>query len=175
MTALLLALLLCAPPLTPGDVAEPLQTPTLAIEVFFSPGHDCEQAWITEIGRATESIDVAAYQFTSAPIAKALVAAHQRHVRVRVILDAKAAGTKYSVATFLGNAGVAAWLDSHEPIMHDKYGVIDNRVVLMGSYNLTKNATRNAESLVVIRRPEVAEQFAADWEKHRKHSTRGEQ
>ena len=40
-----------------------------------------------ELGKAREIVLVQAYSFTSAPIAKALVEAHQRGVRVEVLLD----------------------------------------------------------------------------------------
>jgi len=54
---------------------------------------------------AKESVLVQAYSFTSAPIAKALVEAHRRGVRVQVILDRSQRTERYSFATSLKNAG----------------------------------------------------------------------
>jgi hypothetical protein len=45
-----------------------------------------------------------AYSFTSAPIAKALVDAHKRGVKVFAVLDKSNETGKYSAATFLNNA-----------------------------------------------------------------------
>ena len=45
---------------------------------------------------------VQAYSFTSAPIAKALVDAQRRGVKVQVILDKSQRTEKYSEADFLG-------------------------------------------------------------------------
>ena len=57
------------------------------ISVYFSPNGGCTQAIIDEINSAKSEILVQAYSFTSAPIAKALVEAHKRGIKVLVILD----------------------------------------------------------------------------------------
>lgn len=59
-------------------------TPT---QVYFSPKGRCQDAVVETIGYAKKTILVQAYSFTSAPIAGALKAAHDRGVDVRVILD----------------------------------------------------------------------------------------
>ncbi len=49
--------------------------------------------------------------------------------------------------------------------------IIDGAVVLTGSFNFTKAAeTQNAENLLVIRSPELARQYANNWEAHAAHS-----
>ncbi len=55
-------------------------------EVYFSPRGGCTQAIVKEVGKAGASVLVQAYSFSSWPIAKALVEAHQRGVQVKVIL-----------------------------------------------------------------------------------------
>jgi phosphatidylserine/phosphatidylglycerophosphate/cardiolipin synthase-like enzyme len=59
-----------------------------SIEVGFSPGN-AESLVLREIAAARQSIDVAAYSFTSPKIAKALVDAHKRGVQVRAVLDTR--------------------------------------------------------------------------------------
>ncbi len=66
--------------------AEPPR-PIPSIEVFFSPKGGCTDAIIKELKAAKTTVLVQAYWFTSASIAKALVEAHKRGVRVEVILD----------------------------------------------------------------------------------------
>jgi len=58
-------------------------------EVYFSPHGGCADAIIRELNKTKSTILVQAYSFTSAPIAKALLNAHQRGVKVEVILDPK--------------------------------------------------------------------------------------
>ena len=64
---------------------EPLR-PLPPIEVYFSPKGGCTDAIIKELKAAKSTVLVQAYWFTSEPIAKALVGAHKRGVKVEVIL-----------------------------------------------------------------------------------------
>ena len=49
-------------------------------------------------------------------------------------------------------------------VMHNKFCIIDNQVVLQGSYNWTKNAeTRNDESVTVLRNPKRASDFSVQF------------
>ena len=58
-----------------------------AINVYFSPRPGATEAVVHELGNAKKDILVQAYSFTSTPIAKALVDAHKRGVKVAVVLD----------------------------------------------------------------------------------------
>ena len=83
--ALLLPLILLLLSLSSCLAQEP---PTLPpIEIFFSPNGGCTEAVVKEINAAKTEILVQAYSFTSVPIAKALVDAHKRGVKIQVILD----------------------------------------------------------------------------------------
>ena len=49
--------------------------------------------------------------------------------------------------------------------------VIDGATVITGSFNFTKNAeANNAENLLVIRSPELAAKYFANWKVHADHS-----
>jgi phosphatidylserine/phosphatidylglycerophosphate/cardiolipin synthase-like enzyme len=76
------------------------------IAVLFSPGGGCTEAIIEAIRGAKTSIEVQAYSFTSAPIAKAVAEAHQRGVKVRVVLDKSQRTERYTSATYLHNQKV---------------------------------------------------------------------
>ena len=80
------------------------QTPL--IEVYFSPKGGCTEAVVRELDAAKTSVLVQAYSFTSTPIAKALLMAHKRGVKVEVILDKSQRTEKYSEADFLVNVGI---------------------------------------------------------------------
>lgn len=113
-----------------------------------------------------------AYSFTSDRIAKAVVDAHKRGLSVDVILD-RAQNTKgYSSADFLLHAGVATRLDSTHAIAHNKVMVIDDKIVITGSFNFTTAAeTKNAENLLVISSPKLAAAYLENYDKLRKVST----
>jgi len=88
----------------PVQPPAPLLTPVIW-SVYFSPNGGCTEAIVKELDKAKTSILMQAYSFTSAPIAKALVNAHKRGVRVEVILDKSNLTEKYSSADFLVNSG----------------------------------------------------------------------
>ena len=114
---------------------------------------------------------VQAYSFTSTPIAKALLEAHKRGVKVEVILDKSQKSEKYSEADFLVNVGIPTKIDTKHAIAHNKIIVIDGAVVITGSFNFTKHAEENnAENLLVIRSPDLAAKYTANWKVHAEHS-----
>ena len=124
-----------------------------------------------ELDRAKTSVLVQAYSFTSAPIAKALLEAHKRRVKVQVILDKSQKNEKYSSATFLSNQGIPVRIDARHAIAHNKVMVIDGETVITGSFNFTKAAEeKNAENLLVIRDTKLAELYTKNWQEHERHS-----
>ena len=141
------------------------------VQVYFSPRGGAQDALVATIGQARKSIYVQAYSFTSAPIAKALLEAHKRGVRIEAILDKGQKTAQYSGATFLRNEGIPVWIDAAHAIAHNKVMVIDSQVVVTGSFNFTKAAEeRNAENLLIIRDKALARLYMENWQKHREHS-----
>jgi len=141
------------------------------IEVYFSPRGGCTAAVIRELDAAQTTVLVQAYSFTSAPIAKALVNAHKRGVKIDVILDKSQRTEKYSAADFLRNMGVLVRIDAKHAIAHNKVMVIDDGVVITGSFNFTKAAEEsNAENLLIIRDKPLAAKYTANWKAHADHS-----
>lgn len=136
------------------------------LEVAFSPG-GAEGLVLREITGARTSIDLAAYSFTSTSVAKALVDAHKRGVRVRAVLDKSQLSERYTGATFLANAGIEVRINSRYAIMHNKFMVLDGVAVQTGSFNYTKAAAeKNAENIVVIRNNDaVASAYAKEWQR----------
>ncbi len=138
-----------------------------SFEVGFSPNGNALNIILNAINGAETSVLVAAYSFTSKPIATALVAAHRRGVAVRVTADAKSNSGRYSAVTFLANQGVPVRINSHYAIFHHKYIVIDDRHLETGSFNFSAAAAKsNAENVLFLRNvPELAEIYTREWEK----------
>jgi phosphatidylserine/phosphatidylglycerophosphate/cardiolipin synthase-like enzyme len=142
-------------------------------EVYFSPNGGCTQAVVHAIDAARVSIRMQAFSFTSLPIAKALVAAKNRApaVDVQVVLDKSQQTERYSVADFLLHAGIPVKIDAVHAIAHNKVIIIDDAVVVTGSFNFTSSAEeRNAENLIILHRPDLALVYAANWTEHAGHS-----
>lgn len=142
-------------------------------EVYFSPRGGATEAIVTEIGRARQEILVQAYSFTSKPIAKALLEARKRGVKIEAVLDKSNATAKYTAATFLANAGIPVLIDAEHAIAHNKIMIIDRSVLITGSFNFTTAAeNKNAENLLVIKgNQKLIDQYIRNYEDHRGHST----
>jgi len=141
------------------------------VQVYFSPRGGAQDALVATIGQAKDSIFVQAYSFTSAPIAKALVDAAKRGVKIEAILDKSQRSERYTGATFLRNEGIPVHIDKKHAIAHNKVMIVDGSIVVTGSFNFTKAAEeKNAENLLIIRNKEMAKIYMDDWEKHKEHS-----
>jgi phosphatidylserine/phosphatidylglycerophosphate/cardiolipin synthase-like enzyme len=154
------------------SVGMPLaQEKAITWEVYFSPNGECTNAIIRELNKAKNTVLVQAYSFTSAQIAKALLDAHKRGVRVEVILDKSQRTRSYSSATFLFNVGIPTKIDAQHSIAHNKVMIIDGETVITGSFNFTKAAEEsNAENLLIIRDKKLAWLYTKNWQEHADHS-----
>ena len=142
------------------------------IACYFSPKGGCTDAVVAEINRARQTILIQAYSFTSTPIAKALVEAHQRGVQITVVLDKSNLTGQYSSADFVLHASIPTYIDDQHAIAHNKIMLIDGRTIITGSFNFTKQAeSSNAENLLVIRdRADLFAQYQANFQHHLEHS-----
>lgn len=137
--------------------------------VGFSPGN-AEALVVDVIKRAAKggSLEVAAYEFTSKPVAEAILAAHRRGVRVRVVVDQERLSGKYNAGTYLANNHVP--LRASNPrykIFHHKFVIVDGKTLQTGSFNYTTAAAKsNAENVLVMwDAPAVAAVYAKEFER----------
>ena len=129
-------------------------------EVYFSLYDNPQKEIIKNINQAEAFINIAMYIFTDREIALPLVKAHERGVKVRLYLDKDQVDYQYSQSRFLVQKGIKTRISTNNYIMHNKFAIIDNRLLLTGSYNWTFSANnRNDENLMVIDDPELIEIF----------------
>lgn len=159
-------------PLAAVPASFSVNPPGATMEVAFSPNEGATRLVLGAIGEARHSIMVAAYSFTSRPIAQALVSAFRRGVDVKLIVDKSQKRQRNSAARFLADMGIPTRVDSRHAIFHDKYMVIDGSTVENGSFNYTASAEkRNAENVLLIRNnPGLASTYSANWKEHWDHS-----
>jgi len=133
----------------------------MMVQACFSPFGKCSSYIVRELAQAKKEVLVAIYAFTSEELANALVQARKRGVAVQVLIDREFdASNSNSKAKFLeaqkillrrvsGMKGSAA--DKESGLMHQKFAVIDRRVVFTGSYNWTYSADAlNDENLLLF-------------------------
>jgi cardiolipin hydrolase len=134
-------------------LAAAANVPAQTLDTCFSPAGHCDQVLITWINVSLKNLDAAIYGLTDEDIARALIRAHKRGVRVRVVHDKTQAAGRRDVSEMLIQAGIPVHIQrgSKGGILHHKFMVIDSQFVITGSFNWTSNATsRNDENFVVL-------------------------
>ncbi|NUO48474.1 MAG: endonuclease [Polyangiaceae bacterium] len=134
----------------PGPESARRRPAAALAEAHFSPGDECLDAIRLQLSRARASVDVCVFTITDDRIAEAVIAAHRRGVRVRVVTDNDKAFDEGSDIRRLEAAGIEVREDRTEFHMHHKFAIFDQRVLLTGSYNWTRGAARFNEENVII-------------------------
>jgi len=142
-----------------------------SVKVYFSLVNNPEKAIITELSYAKESIDIAMYYFTDRELARAVIDAYNRGVRIRVYLDNGQREAKYSKSCYLEKNGITIRYSDNPYIMHHKFCVVDNKVLITGSYNWTASAReRNNENLLIIDDAKLVQEYLLEfnrlWSEH---------
>lgn len=177
-------------------------SPSSAIAIQFSPTSGSklwEESVNGLIGRSLETaqsqVDLALFVFSDQVISDRLLALHHRNVQIRALIDSSFAYRDYSEGLDMlgverlssrckleeGNQPWAPPIDTvgladmpEGDVLHHKFGVIDQRLVIVGSQNwsLAANET-NDENLVVIQNPTVAAHYQREFDRLFATSTLG--
>ncbi len=119
-------------------------------ESHFSPAESCPRRIAGFIRGAKKTLDVCVFTITDDRISSAILDAHARGRRVRVITDDDKAGDRGSDVGRLAKAGIAVRVDRSSAHMHHKFALADGAALLTGSYNWTRSAARENEDNFVI-------------------------
>ncbi|MFH1619766.1 MAG: phospholipase D-like domain-containing protein [bacterium] len=134
----------------------------------FSPAGPTQMNLLTALKAAEKSVDAAVFSFYSQSVADALVEAHERGVRVRIVVD-KLQGNGSPLTKFLLDNGIKLkWSQGPgaKGVMHHKFAVFDGKMLETGSHNWTGNAQyNNFENVFYSVRPLYAGGYSAEFEK----------
>ncbi|WP_415881457.1 phospholipase D-like domain-containing protein [Neptuniibacter sp. SY11_33] len=134
-------------------------------QAAFSPGDDCRSLIQQEIKRSQKSIDICVFTITDQPLRDAILAAHKRGIKVRILTDQDKANDLGSDIDYLMHKGVDVLLDTSPWHMHHKFALFDGVRLLNGSFNWTRSASdRNQENLTLTDNQEIVSAFAAEFE-----------
>lgn len=110
---------------------------------------------------AKDSIEVAMFFLTHKNLSRELVAAHERGIKVRVIIDATGATNGYSKHKFLRRNGIPVKVETWGGKMHMKSALVDGRHLVIGSMNWTSaGESKNDENTIVMRDFPQAKRFS---------------
>lgn len=120
------------------------------------------------INAATRSVDMAIYQLDLDNVTRALLDAKGRGATVRVVTDVDILGDAKENPSFkkLQAAGIQVVAGNPNAIMHDKFVVVDEKAVWMGSWNFTTNDTyRYNNNGIAIQSQDLARNYTVTFEK----------
>jgi hypothetical protein len=123
----------------------------------------------SELFKAKSSIKIVVAWFTNDLLFQPLVLKQQAGVKVEIILnrdeinDSNDNNINFDELVNVG--GIVRWNETKQ-LMHDKFCIIDDSIVIYGSYNWTNKAEYNEESITVSRNePETIKFYLGKFEK----------
>lgn len=145
---------------------------SFSAEVYFTPSQECEDRITAAIKLSKKKIVVAVYSINNKKIVNALIDAHKRGVKLRVLTDSLQAAGHSSRVFDLEKAGIDMRLHSVSKIMHNKFSVFDEAASMTGSFNWTEPASKqNSENCVFFNEKNVTDAYSKRFEELWKSNT----
>lgn len=135
------------------------------IRTFFSPRGGSKQAIIDELKKAKKSIKFMAFSYTDKDMANVMIEKKKSGVAVEGLFDAclLAQSSTYSM---LKDNKIFVLKDGNQALLHHKTMIIDNEIVINGSFNFSKSAEeKNNEDFVIIKSKSHASIFLKEYDK----------
>ncbi|NJL43975.1 MAG: hypothetical protein HC945_01475 [Nitrosarchaeum sp.] len=131
------------------------------IHTYFCPEDDCHGALLTALQEATRSIHFMTFSFTLNEAADLLITKHREGLNITGIFEKRQ--QSHSIHQKLADAGITLYWDKNPATMHHKTFIIDEKTVITGSMNPTKNGVgRNDENLLIINDERIARAFLSE-------------
>lgn len=134
-------------------------------EAHFSPGEDCRRQLLDLLVSARDSIDISVFTISDDRLSDAILVAHKRGVKIRLITDNDKARDEGSDIFYLIDKGIDIRMDNTENHMHHKFALIDKKILVNGSFNWTRSATDyNQENILVTDEPKLVSAYLNEFE-----------
>lgn len=134
-------------------------------EVLFSPGQDIPENLGFYLSQAKKSIEVCVYTISDEKLAKCLIAMHKKGIKVRIITDNHKMQDAGSQIKAMAREGINVKIDNSKYHMHNKFGIIDDRIIFTGSYNWTYTAQQyNQENLIITTNYTIVHKFIDEFD-----------
>lgn len=115
-----------------------------------------------ELFKAKNSIKIAVAWFTNELLFEPLLLKLQTGVKVELVLNKdeinNSENNEINFSDFINYGGFLHWNDSNR-LMHEKFCIIDDNIVIYGSYNWTNKAEYNDESIAISRNENTTSSF----------------
>lgn len=154
------------------DVLAETPNPTVTldgtrVDTHFSPDDHVLTAIYNLLSGAEESIYFLAFSFTSNELGEIVRTKAEDGLEIKGVMDkeqvASNTGTEYDP---FRQAGLDVRIDGNDGQMHHKVFIVDEKIVVLGSYNFSRSAEeRNDENILIIYNPQVAQFFMQEFQR----------
>ncbi len=136
------------------------------INAYFAPEDNVERIINSRLEKAKKSIRFMAFSFTSDVLAESMISKFKQGLTVEGVFERKGSNSEHSEYTKMIIEGLPVVKDKNHRIMHHKVIIIDDTIVITGSFNFSKNANRkNDENILVIESPQIAAKFLEEFKR----------
>ena len=137
------------------------------VDTYFSPDDHVLTALYSLLSEAEQSIYFLAFSFTSNELGEIVRTQANAGLDIKGVMDreqvASNTGTEYDP---FKQAGLDVRIDGIDGQMHHKVFIVDEKIVVIGSYNFSRAAEeRNDENIVIVYDVNIAEFFVEEFQR----------
>lgn len=153
-------------PRSPRSTSNSFTQDGTLIQVYFSAEDEVTAALNAVITGAQRSIRFMAFSFTLDDVAQNILARSRAGVTVQGIFETTGSETEHAELRPLFCAGLNARQDGNRYVLHHKVFIIDDHIVVAGSFNFSAGAAdSNDENLFIIDDADLAAQYIAEFDR----------
>jgi len=139
-------------------------------KVIFFPDRDPVHTpniheFLSFLGSAHSTLEICVFTITDDRIANTIIKAHAHGVKLRIITDDDQSAMLGSDIQKFKDAGIPVKMDHSPYHMHHKFAVVDQSLLLNGSFNWTKGASQNnCENIMITNNQDFVKSFSNHFE-----------
>lgn len=120
-----------------------------------------------ELEKSRSSVYLAVAWLTDDQLYSDLVKLSSKGIGIKIILNDDEINrlSGLNLSELYQNGGLVYFVDSLTNLMHNKFCIIDEKIVINGSFNWTRKASNNLENITIIRDEKVSQQFLEQFNK----------
>ncbi len=136
------------------------------IFVVFSPEDKPVQHIVPYLQNARRNIRFLAFSYTQPDMGEAMLERIKNGVTVEGVFETVGSDSQFSEMLPLRCAGGKIRRDGNPGFLHHKVIIIDNRIVITGSFNFSDSAnTKNNENVIIIDNAEIAKRYLEEFQR----------
>jgi phosphatidylserine/phosphatidylglycerophosphate/cardiolipin synthase-like enzyme len=151
-----------------GPVANPALTLSgTLVENYFSPNGGVASHILDVLRSARSSVHFMAFAFTRNDFSDVLIDKVGRGVTVQGVFERRQVDAGADAAwNAFRRAGLDVRLDGNPYTLHSKVIIVDQQIVVVGSYNFSRNAEEsNNENVLIIHDAGIAAAYFIEWQR----------